>query len=161
MPIFRLKTTQLQTNDDETVNFKFRSVFAYFDEKRCRWETEKNSCDDDVADTDGTLSDDTDSGIDSEGDGEDASDTDTSVAGEISSDDVTDVTDTIDAHTTQSNTENLQCEPLDQSWMCSSGSRNLSLCVKFCTVGLDLSHVLSLNVIENNFTVKIQKRWPN
>ena len=148
--------TKLQTNDDETVNFKFRSVFAYFDEKRCRWETEKNSCDDDVADTDGTLSDDTDSGIDSEGDGEDASDTDTSVAGEISSDDTTDAADTIDADTTESNTDladdttlsqNLQCEPLDETWMCSSGSRNLSLCVKFCTVGLDSSHVLSCNVI--------------
>ena len=97
------------------------------------------------------MSDDTDSGIDSDGDGEDASDT-------------------IDAQTTESNTDltnettqsqNLQCEPLDETWMCSSGSRNLSLCVKFCTVGLDLSHVLSLNVIENNFTVKIQKRWPN
>ena len=116
------------------------------------------------------MFDDTDSGIDSDGDGEDASDNDTSVVGEISSDDVSDVTDTIDADTTQSSTDladettqsqNLQCEPLDETWMCSSGSRNLSLCVKFCTVGLDLSHVLSLNVIENNFTVKIQKRWPN
>ena len=116
------------------------------------------------------MSDDTDSGIDSDGDGEDASDTDTSVVGESSSDDATDAADTIDAQTTESNTDltnettqsqNLQCEPLDETWMCSSGSRNLSLCVKFCTVGLDLSHVLSLNVIENNFTVKIQKRWPN
>ena len=97
------------------------------------------------------MSDDTDSGIDSGGDGEDASDIDTSVVSEISSDDVTDVTDTIDAPTIQSNTDqtnettqsqNLQCEPLDERWMCSSGSRNLSLCVKFCTVGLDLSHVL-------------------
>ena len=102
------------------------------------------------------MSDDTDSGIDSDGDGEDTSDTDTSVVGESSSDDATDAADTIDAQTTESNTDltnettqsqNLQCEPLDETWMCSSGSRNLSLCVKFCTVGLDFSYVLSLNVI--------------
>ena len=146
----------------------FRSIFAYFDEKRCRWETEKNSCDDDVTDTDEILSDETESEIDFE-DGGDASDIDTSVDGEITSNDVADVTDSIDAHTTQSTdltnettlSQNLQCEPLDETWMCSSGSRNLSLCVKFCTLGLDLSPVLSFNVILNHFTAKIQKRWPN
>ena len=99
------------------------------------------------------MSDDTESEIDSDTDAENASDIDTSMIGEITSDDVADVTDNIDA---QSNTDltneiilaqNLQCEPLDETWMCSSGSRNLSLCVKFCTVGLDLSHVLSFNDI--------------
>ena len=97
------------------------------------------------------MSDNTESEIDS--DGEDGSDIDTSVDGEITSDDVADVTDNIDA---QSNTDltneiilaqNLQCEPLDETWMCSSGSRNLSFCVKLCTPGLDLSRVLSFNVI--------------
>ena len=116
------------------------------------------------------MYDDTDSEIDSDADREDDSNTDTSVVGEISSDDVTEMTDTIDAHTTESSTDladdttlsqNLQCEPLDETWMCSSGSRNLSLCVKFCTLGLDLSPVLSFNVILNHFTAKIQKRWPN
>ena len=102
------------------------------------------------------MYDDTDSEIDSDADREDDSNTDTSVVGEISSDDVTEMTDTIDAHTTESSTDladdttlsqNLQCEPLDATWMCSSGFRNLSLCVKFCTLGLDLSPVLSFNVI--------------
>ena len=102
------------------------------------------------------MSDDSESEIDSDSDGENASDIDTSMIGEITSDDVADVTDTIDDHTTQSNTDltneiilaqNLQCEPLDETWMCSSGSRNLSFCVKLCTPGLDLSRVLSFNVI--------------
>ena len=31
--------------------------------------------------------------------------------------------------------QNLECEPLDETWMCSSGSKNHSLCIKFCTVG--------------------------
>ena len=35
--------------------------------------------------------------------------------------------------------QNLECEPLDKTWMCSSGSKNHSLCIKFCTVGLDSS----------------------
>ena len=145
----------------QRIVFKFlpficRSVFAYFDEKKCRWLTEKNSCDDDVIDTDEILSDDTESEMDSDTDGEDASDIGTSVVGEITSDDVADVTDNIDNHTTQSSTDltneiiltqNLQCEPLDETWMCSSGSRNLSFCVKLCTLGLDLSRVLSFNVI--------------
>ena len=96
------------------------------------------------------MSDNTESEIDS--DGEDGSDIDTSVDGEITSDDVADVTDTIDDHATQTSTEiilaqNLECEPLDETWMCSSGSRNLSFCVKLCTLGLDLSRVLSFNVI--------------
>ena len=36
--------------------------------------------------------------------------------------------------------QNLECEPLDETWMCSSGSKNHSLCIKFCTIGLDLTH---------------------
>ena len=129
------------------VNLQFRSFFAYFDENKCRWETEQDSCDDYVTDSDVTSSDDTDSEISSDIDGEDASDTETSVVDETSSSDVTDETDTIDAHTTDENTDqkplyqNLECEPLDGTWMCSSGSKNHSLCIKFCTVGLDLSHV--------------------
>ena len=134
------------------VHLKFRSFFAYFDETKCRWETEKDSCDDHV-ESDEELSDDTDSSIDPDVDGEDASDT--SVVDETSSGDVTDVTDTIDENTADENTEptidttpkpvyqNLECEPLDETWMCSSGSKNHSLCIKFCTVGLDLSRVQS------------------
>ena len=124
------------------------------------------------------TSDDTDSGISSDTDSEDASDTDTSVVDESSSGDVTDVTDTIDAHTTDENTDptidatqaplyqNLECEPLGETWMCSSGSKNHSLCIKFCTVGLDLLHVQSYLMIYRRsstmyrfFHVKIQKRW--
>ena len=145
----------------QRIVFKFlplicRYIFAYFDEKRCRWLTEKNSCDDDVIETDEILSDDIESEIDSDADGENASDIDTSVVGEIASDDVADLTDTIDDHTTQSSTDltteiilaqNLQCEPLDETWMCSSGSRNLSFCVKLCTLGLDMSRVQSFNMI--------------
>ena len=103
------------------------------------------------------MSNDTDSGIDSDVDGGDISDTET--GDEDSSGDVTDVVDTIDADTTDGNTnptidtstkpvyQNLECEPLDETWMCSSGPKNHSLCIKFCTVGLDLSHVQSYHVI--------------
>ena len=31
--------------------------------------------------------------------------------------------------------QTLECEPLDDSWMCSSGSKNHSLCIKFCSIG--------------------------
>ena len=128
----------------------FRSFFAYFDETKCRWDEENNSCYDYVA-----FSDSSDSGTDSSE--EDQSDSDTSVVDETSSavtsdvtevDEVTDVTNTIHTNTdlTIDSTmkplyQNSQCEPLDESWICSSGSRNHSLCIKFCTVGLDLSHV--------------------
>ena len=102
-----------------SVNLYFRSFFAYFDEKKCRWETEKDSCDDYATD---------------------------------SSDGVTDVTTTLDTDTTDATTDpivettkpmhqNLKCEPLDETWKCSSGSKNHSLCIKFCTIGLDLSRV--------------------
>ena len=108
------------------------------------------------------MSNDTDSGIDSDVDGGDISDTET--GDEDSSGDVTDVADTIDADTTEADTtdgntnptidtstkpvyQNLECEPLDETWMCSSGPKNHSLCIKFCTVGLDLSHVQSYHVI--------------
>ena len=132
-----------------------------------------------------TSSDDTDSEISTDIDGEDASDTDTNVVDETSSGDDTDVTNTIDAHTTDENStdentdltidatqkplyQNLECEPLDETWMCSSGSKNHSLCIKFCTVGLDLSHVQSYLMIYNRSSklpctdfshVKIQTRW--
>ena len=118
------------------------------------------------------MYDDADSEIDSDADREDDSNTDTSVVGEISSDDVTEMTDTIDAHTTESSTDladdttlsqNLQCEPLDETWMCSSGSTNHSLCIKFCTAGLDLSqidssHVTSIFLYNSENPIK---RWPN
>ena len=156
--------------DSGKPNFElyFRAFFAYFDQTRCRWETEKDSCDDYVTDTDVTFSGDTDSetdsGTDSDADVEDSLDTDTNEVDETSSGDATDVTDTldnditgpdadaiIDADThaetdvTNETTEkpfyqNLECEPLDETWMCSSGSKNHSLCIKFCTVGMDLSH---------------------
>ena len=38
---------------------------------------------------------------------------------------------------TSSFQQNLECEPLDETWLCSSGSTNHSLCIKFCTVGQD------------------------
>ena len=31
--------------------------------------------------------------------------------------------------------QTLECEPLDDTWMCSSGSKNHSLCIKFCSIG--------------------------
>ena len=159
------------------VNLQFRSFFAYFDENKCRWETEQDSCDDYVTDSDVTLSDDTDSEISTDIDGEDASDTDTNVVDETSSGDDTDVTDTIDAHTTDENStdentdltidatqkplyQNLECEPLDETWMCSSGSKNHSLCIKFCTVGLDLAHVQSY-LMNHNVTKFFEKNGKN
>ena len=36
--------------------------------------------------------------------------------------------------------QNSECEPLDNTWTCSSGSKNLSLCIKFCTIGFDLRY---------------------
>ena len=73
-------------------------------------------------------------------DDEDDTDSGTSVVGDVSSGDGTDVTGTNDAHTNDSH-QNLECEPLDETWKCSSGSKNHSLCIKFCTIGLDLSRV--------------------
>ena len=98
------------------LNMLLRSFFAYFDENKCRWEAEQDPCED------------SDTGEDSSGDG-------------------TDVTDTIDANTTDTETnsttkpvhQNQLCEPLDETWMCSSGSKNHSLCIKFCSAGLDFS----------------------
>ena len=151
----RIRELGIQDN-----GFNFRAFFAYFDETRCRWETENDSCDDYVTDSDVTFSGDTDSEIDSE----DISDTDTNAIDETSSDDVTDMTDTTDADNTDTDAvtgaeigtnaetdvtdvitekpfyQNLECEPLDETWMCSSGSKNHSLCIKFCTIGLDLTH---------------------
>ena len=151
----RIRELGIQDN-----GFNFRAFFAYFDETRCRWETENDSCDDYVTDSDVTFSGDTDSEIDSE----DISDTDTNAIDETSSDDVTDVTDITDADNTDTDADtggetgtdaetdvtdvttekpfyqNLECEPLDETWMCSSGSKNHSLCIKFCTIGLDLTH---------------------
>ena len=121
----------------------FRSFFAYFDETKCRWDKEKNSCDDFVE-----FSGSTDSGTDSETDSgtgdDDDSNTDTNVVNGTPH--VTDATDvTIDTNTdltndttTKPSYQNLQCEPLDETWICSSGSRNHSLCIKFCTVGKDI-----------------------
>ena len=77
-------------------------MFAYFDENRCRWEVETDSCDDNVNDS------------------ENESGTDTNVVGDDSSGD-----------------QNLQCETLDETWMCSSGPKNHSRCIKFCAEGLD------------------------
>ena len=77
---------------------------------------------------------------------------------ETSNDDVTHVIDTSDDDTSMTDTDmdtnidvtdvttekpfyqNLECEPLDETWMCSSGSKNHSLCIKFCTIGSDLSN---------------------
>ena len=77
---------------------------------------------------------------------------------ETSNDDVTHVIDTSDDDISATDTDmdtnidvtdvttekpfyqNLECEPLDETWMCSSGSKNHSLCIKFCTIGSDLSN---------------------
>ena len=147
----------------------FRAFFAYFDETRCRWETEQDSCDDYVTDSEVTFSGDTDSdtgtnsdsdigsdtGSDSDGnsgahtDDIDSTDNGTNVDDESSNDDATndDSIDSTDSNDTTDATEapdittekpfyqNLECEPLDDTWMCSSGSKNHSLCIKFCTIG--------------------------
>ena len=129
----------------------FRALFAYFDETKCRWESEKDSCDDYVIDSDVTFFGDNNS----ETHVEDSIDTDTNKVDEISSSDEIDTADTIDADNTANETnedthadtdpeepfyQNLECEPLDKAWMCSSGSKNHSLCIKFCTKGLDSPH---------------------
>ena len=80
-----------------------------------------------------------------------------------SSGDGTNVTGTNDVHTTDSD-QNLQCETLDEAWMCSSGSKNHSHCIKFCTAGLDFYDIICY--IFNHFmlfldfclTVKIQSK---
>ena len=155
----------------------FRALFSYFDDTKCRWETEKDSCDDYVTDsnviftgetnsdtdsvTDSVTDSDNDSDNNSDTDSDTESDTDfphndTNVVDEISNDDVTHATtdgDTpvmdTDVDTEMDPTEvttekpfyqNLECEPLDESWMCSSGSKNHSLCIKFCTIGSGLSN---------------------
>ena len=135
-----------------------RALFSYFDATKCRWETEKDSCDDYVTDSDVTFSGDTDSDTDSDTNVEDSPNTDTNVIDETSNDDVTHVIDTSDDDTSVTDTDmdtnndvtdvttekpfyqNLECEPLDETWMCSSGSKNHSLCIKFCTIGSDLSN---------------------
>ena len=133
-----------------------RSFFAYFDEKKCRWDKETHSCDDYAADFDVTLSDSETDADDSETDADDKGDSenDTSVADETSSD-VTTTTNTVETQTIVANTDltiepttkpayqNLECDSLDETWICSSGSRNHSLCIKFCTVGLDFHVFIS------------------
>ena len=49
----------------------------------------------------------------------------------------TDVTSTVISTTEIPHYKNQECEPLDDTWMCSSGSKNHSLCIKFCTEGSD------------------------
>ena len=138
----------------------FSALFAYFDETKCRWETEKDSCDDYVTDSDVTFSSDNNS----ETHVEDSFDTDTNKVDGTSSSNDMDITDTINADYTAKETnedthadtdpdsgvtnvttmkpfyQNLGCEPLDKTWMCSSGSKNHSLCIKFCTKGLNSPH---------------------
>ena len=71
---------------------------------------------------------------------------------ESSNDDVTDTLDIINVETIETDSDmasmttqtpvyqNSECEPLDDTWTCSSGSKNLSLCIKFCTIGFDLRY---------------------
>ena len=67
--------------------------------------------------------------------------TDTTDADTTDTDADTDAeTEVIDVTTEKPFYQNLECEPLDETWMCSSGSKNHSLCIKFCSIGLDLSH---------------------
>ena len=137
------------------VNIIFRGFFSYFDETKCQWKTEEDLCDDLVTDTDDTDSgQDTDSDTDSdtESDNIDTNDTGTDTNDDdsdainddnVSNDDTTDSTDSNDpgpdtTDVPETTTEKpyyqtLECEPLDETWMCSSGSRNHSLCIKFCT----------------------------
>ena len=127
----------------------FRAFFSYFDQNQCRWETEQDNCDDYVTDSNVTFSGDTDPDI--------LDDIDTDTNADTDADNTTDnaVTDNVtaspdtndgepDVTTTPNETtdttekpfyQNLECEPLDETWMCSSGSKNHSLCIKFCTVG--------------------------
>ena len=136
------------------MNSYFRALFAYFDETRCRWKSEKDSCDNDVTESHITFSGETDSGIDSVVDDENDSEIDINLVDQASSGGLTGSTDTLEVETTNINTEptndatdkpfyqNLECEPLDKTWMCSSGSKNHSLCIKFCTEGLDFVHII-------------------
>ena len=144
-----------------SAKFYFRALFSYFDDTKCRWETEKDSCDDYVTDSNVIFTGDTNSDTESDTNSDTDSDTDspyndTNVVDETSNDDVThDTTDgdtpvmdndvDTDMDLTEVTTEkpfyqNLECEPLDESWMCSSGSKNHSLCIKFCTIGSGLSN---------------------
>ena len=92
----------------------FRFNFAYYDATKCRWKTETDTCEYYV-----TNADDIDSN--------------TEISTSETSTDETITTVSTEAPFYQ----NLVCEPLDDSWMCSSGSKNHSLCIKFCTQGLD------------------------
>ena len=61
--------------------------------------------------------------------------------------------------TTSSSYQDLECEPLDETWLCSSGSKNHSLCIKFCTVGQDFYMTL-LRTTFSSLTC-IWKVWPH
>ena len=134
----------------QTHNFlNFRAFFAYFDESKCRWVEEENFCEENIADYDATVSSESDSFPNSASGSENVSVYNTDVIDVSSIGDVTDTSDTINNepmeqynHPTITTTkiplyQNLECEPLDDAWICSSGSKNLSLCIKFCTIGFD------------------------
>ena len=80
-------------------NLTFRFNFAYYDATKCRWKTETDTCEYYV-----TNADDIDSN--------------TEISTSETSTDETITTVSTEAPFYQ----NLVCEPLDDSWMCSSGS---------------------------------------
>ena len=105
---------------------------SYFDGTKCRWVTETDSCDDAVTDSN-----------DDDNDGNDDTETDSdTIDGDTNSNDSNGADSNDESNNTSGNTsyQNLVCEPLDGSWMCSSGSKNHSLCIKFCSIDLDLSN---------------------
>ena len=138
------------------LNLNFRAFFAYFDEKKCRWVEEENICEENVADYNATVSGETNSYADS---GESVSDNNTDTLDVSSIVDVTDAVNTSNMETVQQNSDpaiittqiplyqNLECESLDDTWICSSGSKHLSLCIKFCTIGIDLLDILKTQSI--------------
>ena len=126
----------------------FRAFFAYFDESKCRWVEEENFCEENIADYNATVSSESDSFPNSASGSDNVSVYTTDAIDVSSIDDVTDTSDTINIEPTSYNNptimtteiplyQNLECEPLDDTWICSSGSKNLSLCIKFCTIGFD------------------------
>ena len=137
--------SQLILDDEIRYHIYFRAFFSYFDENRCRWEREKDVCDDSLADQDVTISDGTD--LDTSSDGINDTDANTTEASSNidAEQELSDPSNGNDAgltdfpnDTTEKPLEQLhQCEPVDDNWSCSNGSKQQSLCFKNCTVGQD------------------------
>ena len=142
--------SQLILDDEIRYHIYFRAFFSYFDENRCRWEREKDVCDDSFVDSDVTISDGTDldtspDGIDNTGANTTEASSNTDAEQEVSDPAVgndADLTDSPNDTTEKPVDQHHQCEPLDDNWTCSSGSKQQSLCFKSCTVGEDLIFII-------------------